>query len=68
MITDDTEVELQVHHHPQLCRTLSGTLTHADKVFLMVRDDALNAKVDEWLTGALREGVPQTLLQASLTH
>jgi len=68
MITDDTEVELQVHHHPQLCRPLPGTLTHADKVFLMVRDDALNAKVDEWLTGALREGVPQRLLQDSLTH
>jgi cyclohexadienyl dehydratase len=68
MITDDTEVALQVHHHPELCRTMPGTLTHADKAFLMVRDDALNARVDEWLTGALREGVPQRLLQDSLTH
>src|SRR6202035_3953367 len=41
MITDDVEVELQARHHPGLCRTFSGTLTHADKAILMPRDPNL---------------------------
>jgi cyclohexadienyl dehydratase len=68
MITDDTEVELQVHRHPQLCRALPGTLTHADKVLLMARDSELDASVDQWLTGALRAGTPQQLLHEALAR
>jgi cyclohexadienyl dehydratase len=41
MITDDVEAELQTHHHAGLCRTLPGTLTHADKAILMPRDPDL---------------------------
>ncbi len=54
MITDDTEVELQTRRHPQLCRTLPGTLTHADKVILMQRDPALIDAVNGWLRLRLR--------------
>ncbi|HTT01503.1 MAG TPA: gamma subclass chorismate mutase AroQ [Steroidobacteraceae bacterium] len=63
MITDDAEVELQVHAHPDLCRPLAGTLTHDAKVVLMARDAALVGAVNAWLRAELRAGVPSRLLR-----
>jgi cyclohexadienyl dehydratase len=62
MITDDAEVDLQVHAHPDLCRPLTGTLTHDAKVVLMARDAALVSAVNGWLSSELRAGVPSQLL------
>jgi len=68
MVTDDVEAELQAQHHPQLCRTLPGTLTRAHKAVLMPRDAALEAAVDAWLQRQLDAGVPATLLREALAH
>jgi cyclohexadienyl dehydratase len=63
MITDDVEAELQTRHHPGLCRTLSGTLTHADKAILMPRDADLVKAVNDWLTPAIAAGEPARMLK-----
>jgi cyclohexadienyl dehydratase len=63
MITDDVEVELQTHRHPELCRALSGTLTHADKAVLLPKNSDLAAGVNAWLADAIKEGQPARLLQ-----
>jgi cyclohexadienyl dehydratase len=68
MITDDTEVELQAHRHRELCRTLPGTLTHADKVLLMAREPELDASVDDWLSHALADGIPEHVLREALAR
>jgi len=68
MITDDVEADLQARRHPQLCRTFSGTLTHSDKAIFMASDAALEAAVDEWLQGAIAQGVPARLLQESMAR
>ena len=67
MITDDVEVELQTRRHPELCRALGGTLTHADKVLLMPRDPLFEARVNDWLRGELARGAPAGLLQQALS-
>jgi cyclohexadienyl dehydratase len=66
MITDDVEAELQARHHPGLCRTFSGTLTHADKAILMPRDPELVKAVDDWLASAIAAGEPARMLKAYL--
>jgi len=66
MITDDVEAELQARHHPGLCRTFSGTLTHADKAILMPRDPDFVKAVNEWLTPAIAAGEPAQLLKSYL--
>lgn len=66
MITDDVEAELQARHHPDLCRTLSGTLTHSDKAILMPRDPELVKAVNDWLTPAIAAGEPARVLNAYL--
>jgi cyclohexadienyl dehydratase len=68
MITDDVEVRWQTHRHPQLCRTLPGTLTHAEKVILMPRDPALEAAVDGWLRAELAAGMPARWLDEALSR
>ncbi|MFI4927871.1 MAG: gamma subclass chorismate mutase AroQ [Burkholderiales bacterium] len=68
MITDDTEAELQVHRHPDLCRALPGTLTHAEKAILMPKDPALVAAVDGWLKEAIAAGGPARLLRESVSR
>jgi cyclohexadienyl dehydratase len=67
MITDDVEVELQTRAHSDLCRTLPGTLTHADKAVLMPRDEALVAAVNAWLAESIKSGEPARLLQQHLS-
>jgi len=66
MITDDVEAELQTRHHPGLCRTFPGTLTHADKAILMPRDPNLVQAVNDWLTPAIAAGEPARMLKAYL--
>ena len=66
MITDDAEVELQIHRHADLCRTLPGTLTHADKAVLMPKDAALVDAVNQWLGQVISAGEPVRLLRESL--
>jgi cyclohexadienyl dehydratase len=68
MITDDTEVELQVHRHPDLCRALPGTLTHADKAILMPKDPALVDEVNAWLKESIAAGEPARLLRESVAR
>ncbi|MGH8142962.1 MAG: transporter substrate-binding domain-containing protein [Steroidobacteraceae bacterium] len=64
MITDDVEVELQVHQHPGLCRGMPDTLTHEDKAILMPKDPELLAAVNGWLRAALARGQPAALIRA----
>jgi cyclohexadienyl dehydratase len=66
MITDDMEVELQTHRHPDLCRAYPGTLTHADKAILMPRDAELVSGVNAALADSIRSGEPARLLEQSL--
>jgi cyclohexadienyl dehydratase len=68
MITDDTEADLQVHQHPDLCRALAGTLTHADKAILIRKDPALVEAVNGWLKEAIAAGEPARLLHESLNR
>jgi cyclohexadienyl dehydratase len=68
MITDDTEADLQVHQHPDLCRALAGTLTHADKAILMPKDPALVEAVNGWLKEAIAAGEPARLLHESVNR
>jgi cyclohexadienyl dehydratase len=66
MITDDVEAELQARHHPGLCRTFSGTLTHADKAILIPRDPDLVKAVNDWLAPTIAAGDPARLLKSYL--
>ena len=66
MITDDVEAELQTHHHAGWCRTLPGTLTHADKAILMPRDPDLVKAVNDWLASAIAAGEPARVLKRYL--
>jgi len=68
MITDDTEADLQTHRHPELCRALAGTLTHADKAILMRKDAALVGEVNGWLKEAIAAGEPARLLHENLAR
>jgi cyclohexadienyl dehydratase len=67
MITDDVEVELQTHRHPELCRAFAGTLTHADKAVLLPQGDTqLVAEVNAWLAAAIKDEEPARLLERQL--
>ena len=68
MVTDDVEAELQTRRHPQLCRTLPGTLTRSEKAVLMPRDAALQAAVDGWLQRQLDAGLPASVLREALAQ
>lgn len=68
MITDDVEVALQTHRHPELCRTTPGTFTHDEKVALIARDPALEARVAGWMRSEAALGVPQRLLETALSN
>ncbi len=68
MITDDVEVELQTHRHPQLCRALSGTLTHSDKAILMPRDAKLVDRVNELVSESVESGETARVLARYLSQ
>jgi cyclohexadienyl dehydratase len=66
MITDDVEVELQTHRHPDLCRPYGGTYTHSDKAILMPRDEKLVTAVNDWLSAEVQSGNPARLIEQFL--
>jgi cyclohexadienyl dehydratase len=66
MITDDVEVELQTRRHPDLCRTMPGTLTQARKAILMRRDRALREAIDRWMRRQIDAGVPSRLIEGAM--
>lgn len=66
IVSDDTEIELQVRRHPGLCRALAGTLTRQAKVILMTRDPDLARAVNDWLRGELAAGEPARLMRSAL--
>ncbi|HEY4210344.1 MAG TPA: transporter substrate-binding domain-containing protein [Steroidobacteraceae bacterium] len=64
MITDDAEVELQTHRHPELCRPYAGTFTRSDKAVLLPKNSGLLSAVNLWLADALAAGTPAKLLSS----
>jgi cyclohexadienyl dehydratase len=66
MITDDVEVELQIHRHSDLCRPYRGVFTHSDKAILMPRDAQLVAAVNDWLAPEVQAGKPARLIEQFL--
>ncbi len=68
MITDDVEVELQTRRHPDLCRALPGTLTHADKAVLLPRDAAFEARIDALLAPEIAAGAPARRVAEFIAH
>ncbi|WP_424630672.1 transporter substrate-binding domain-containing protein [Bradyrhizobium sp. SYSU BS000235] len=58
MVTDGAEVDYQVRQHPGvLCAAkVPAPFDHFDKAYWMMRDSALKAAVDGWLTKALGAG------------
>jgi cyclohexadienyl dehydratase len=57
MVTDDIEVEMQVHSHRSLCRATAQTFTHSDKAWLLPNDPALLTEVNQWMEWAARSGL-----------
>jgi len=68
MFTDETEVALASHRHPELCRLLSESYEPADKAVLMARDAGWGEVVDPWLHEQLRAGTPARLLSEYLAR
>jgi cyclohexadienyl dehydratase len=68
MFTDDTEVVLATHRHPELCRLLTELYAPADKAFLLPRDPAWATAVNGWLAGEIARGTPAQLLAEQLAH
>ena len=68
MFTDETEVALATHRHPELCRLLSESFEPADKALLMARDAGWVEVVDPWLREQIRAGTPARLLSEYLAR
>ena len=66
MFTDETEIALATHQHPQLCRLLQESFEPADKAFLMPRASGWTDVVNPWMDRALHDGVPARLLREYL--
>lgn len=66
MITDDTEVDLQTHRHPDLCRPNPATLTHADKAIMLPHDAPFVSAVNAWLQDEIKAGEPDRLIRQGL--
>ena len=66
MFTDETEIALATHRHPELCRLLQETFEPADKAFLMPRASGWTDVVSPWMDRALHDGVPARLLREYL--
>ena len=63
MFTDETEVTLAIRRHPDLCRLLTKAYEVTDKAFLLPREPAWAAAIDDWLKRELERGVPAALLE-----
>ena len=68
MFTDETEVALATHRHPELCRLLRESFEPADKAVLMARDAGWADVVDPWLEAQIRAGTPARLLSEYLAR
>ncbi len=68
MFTDETEVALSTHRHPELCRLLPDAFEPADKAFLMLKGGGWTALVNPWMTEELRQGIPAQLLNEYLSE
>jgi cyclohexadienyl dehydratase len=68
MFTDDTEVALASHRHPELCRLLAELYAPADKAFLLPRDPAWATAVNAWLAPEIARGTPARLLAEELAR
>ena len=67
MITDAIEVAYQTAREPTLCPALpSRTLTHAEKGFLMSKDDLLLRHVNRWLARMQQDGRLDAIFDAHL--
>jgi cyclohexadienyl dehydratase len=66
MFSDDTEIALASHRHPQLCRLLTELYEPADKAWMLPRDGAWLEAVNAWLQPELARQVPQQLLREAL--
>ena len=66
MFTDDTEVALASHRHPELCRLLPELYEPTDKSIMLPHDGLWTGAVDDWLRRALSDAVPAALLQQYL--
>jgi cyclohexadienyl dehydratase len=64
MITDDAEVALQTHRHPELCRPYAGTFTHSEKAVLLPKGSSLLRPRNQFLTSEISAGTPAKLLSS----
>jgi cyclohexadienyl dehydratase len=68
MFTDDTEIALVTHRHPELCRLLAELYAPADKAILLPRDPEWEAAVNAWLAPEIARGTPARLLAEELAR
>jgi cyclohexadienyl dehydratase len=68
MFTDDTEVALAVHRHPELCRLLAELYAPADKAILMPREPPWATAINAWLAPEIARGTPAHLLAEELAR
>ena len=68
MFTDETEVALASHRHPELCRLLGESFEPAEKAVLMARDAGWGDIIDPWLREQIRAGTPARLIAEYLAR
>ena len=66
MITDRIEVIWQTRKNPDLCGTMTETLTYQEKAYFMPADPVLKEYVDTWLSLRLADGTVAALIEQYL--